>query len=237
MKTLHQQPESHHANQTAFPSLSLNALAGRAVVGVLSLTAVTLPASAAVLLLVTEPPPGTNQADTDSCVIAATNCPQNLIDFTLFGNSANDFFGYSPEYFYTPGLFSGLNFGFTRFDVAIDSGTSSSQSDTLRTFLVQTNTGSGWITRDYYIDGPTGNLGTPLNNGNGFSDYLLKSVDLSSLVSGSGLRFYAELVSLTGGPESFFVKVVDSTIPTPGSLALLGLGMLGLGWMLRPRQT
>lgn len=237
MKTLHQQPVPCHANQSTSASKYLSALPSRAAVGVLSLTALTLPASAAVLLLVTEPPPGTNQADTDTCVIAATNCPQNLIDFTLYGNSVNEFFGYSPEYFYTPGLFSGLNFGFTRFNVAIDSGVSSAQSDTLKTFLVQTNTGSGWITRDYYINGPAGNIGSPQNNGNGFSDYLLQSVDLSSLVSGAGLRFYAELVLLTGGPESFFVKVVDPAIPTPGTLALLGMGMIGLGVMLRPRRT
>jgi hypothetical protein len=203
----------------------------------LTLSALSLPAAAATLNLVTEPPPGTNQGDTDTCVIAATNCPQNLIYFTDYGNNANSFSGYSPDYIYTPGLLGGFNFGFTRFDVAIDSGTSSSQSDTLNTFLVQTNdgSGSGWVTRDSYLNGPAGNIGNPLNNGNGFSDYLLQTVDLTSLASGTSLRFFADLTLLTGGPESFFVKVVESQVPAPGSLALLGLGMLGLGLVLKPR--
>lgn len=119
--------------------------------------------------------------------------------------------------------------------MAIDSGTSSSQSDTLNTFLVETNDGSGWVTRDRYLNGPAGNIGNPQNSGNGFSDYLLQTVDLTSLASGTGVRFFADLTLLTGGPESFFVKVVESQVPAPGSLALLGLGMLGLGLVLKPR--
>ena len=100
---------------------------------------------------------------------------------------------------------------------------------------MQTNTGSGWVTRDSYLNGPTGNIGNPQNNGNGFSDYLLQTVDLTSLTAGAGVRFYAELTQLTGGPESFFIKVAESQVPAPGSLALLGLGMLGLGVALKPR--
>lgn len=254
MKTLHQQPVPCHANQTNSASKYLSALASRAAVGVLSLTALTLPASAAVLLLVTEPPPGTNQADTDTCVIAATNCPQNLIDFTWFTNAlqGQPYEGWSPAYVYDPAFvykqqnLGGLRFAFTYFDVAIDAGVAMNgqgqlvQGQTLRTFEVQTLVGKDWITRDSYqyagTDPNIGNISNPLN-GNGFSDYLLRSVDLSSLAPGTSLRFYAVLENLTGGPESFFIKVVDSTIPNPGSLALLGAGMLGLGLMLRPRRT
>ena len=203
----------------------------------LSLFVITLPASAVPLLLVLEPPPGTNQGVTDTCVIAATNCPQNVIDFTLYGNNATSFTGYSPEYTYTPGLIGGNHFGFTRFDIAIDSGTSSTQSDTLNTFRVEADTGSGWIPLYSYLNGPAGNIGNPQNNGNGFSDYLLQTVDLSSLASGSKLQFFADLTLLTGGPESFFIKVVESRVSAPGSLALLGLGMLGLGVALRPRRS
>ena len=233
--------------QTLMPSQTRHAKALRAVglvtasplcavLACLSLSAISLQASAVPLLLIVDPSTGTNQGVTNTCVIAATNCPQNLIEFEKYGNNANSFSGYSPDYTYTPGIVGGTKFGFTRFDVAIDSG-SSSQSDTLNTFLVQTNTGSGWVTRDSYLNGPTGNIGNPQNNGNGFSDYLLQTVDLTSLTAGAGVRFYAELTQLTGGPESFFIKVVESQVPAPGSLALLGLGMLGLGVALRPRRS
>jgi hypothetical protein len=208
-----------------------------AVLACLSLSAISLPASAVPLLLIVDASTGTNQGVTNTCVIAATNCPQNLIEFRKYGNNANSFSGYSPDYTYTPGIVGGTRFGFTRFDVAIDSGSSSAQSDTLNTFLVQTNTGSGWVTRDSYLNGPVGNIGNPQNNGNGFSDYLLQTVDLTSLAAGAGVRFYAELTQLTGGPESLFVKAVDSQVPAPGSLALIGLGMVGLGWVLRPRSA
>lgn len=231
---------TRHQDASASTSESASQLSTRllsAAMTCLTLSALSLPAAAATLNLVTEPPPGTNQGDTETCIIAATTCPQNLINFMLYGNNANSFSGYSPDYIYTPGLLGGFNFGFTRFDVAIDSGTSSSQSDTLNTFLVQTNSGSGWVTRDSYLNGPAGNIGNPQNNGNGFSDYLLQTVDLTSLASGTGVRFFADLTLLTGGPESFFVKVVESQVPAPGSLALLGLGMLGLGVMLRPRRS
>ena len=208
-----------------------------AVLACLSLSAISLPTSAVPLLLIVDASTGTNQGVTNTCVIAATNCPQNLIEFRKYGNNANSFSGYSPDYTYTPGIVGGTRFGFTRFDVAIDSGSSSAQSDTLNTFLVQTNTGSGWVTRDSYLNGPVGNIGNPQNNGNGFSDYLLQTVDLTSLAAGAGVRFYAELTQLTGGPESLFVKAVDSQVPAPGSLALIGLGMVGLGWVLRPRSA
>ena len=234
MKQTLMQSQTRHAKALRAVGL-VTARPLSAVLACLSLSAISLQASAVPLLLIVDSSTGTNQGVTNTCVIAATDCPQNLMEFKKYGNNANSFSGYSPDYTYTPGIVGGTKFGFTRFDVAIDSGTSSSQSDTLNTFLVETNTGSGWSPLYSYLNGPAGNIGNPQHNGNGFSDYLLQTVDLTSLTAGAGVRFYAELTQLTGGPKSFFIKVVESQVPAPGSLALLGLGMLGLGVALKPR--
>jgi hypothetical protein len=179
--------------------------------------------------------PGTvPQSASNPCVIAATNCPSNPITFTTTGNG--DFSTTSPIYTYTPGTTSGTSFGFTFFDIAVDSGVAGGNAtDTLTSFSidVRSNSSDPFVSI-YTFSGVAGNISNPTNNGNGFADYLLQTADLSTLAAGSQLRFSATLTNETGGPDSFYiVGKPGAPMPVPASVALLGLGLVALGFKRR----
>ncbi len=177
------------------------------------------------------------QSASNPCIIAATNCPSNPI---TFNNPGNGDFTASQSYTYTPGTTSGGIFGFTKFDIAVDSGTASG-TDTLSSFLIEIAASATPIsfTTLYTFTGSAGNIGNPVNNGNGFADYLLQTVDLSSVATGSTIKFTAVVTRETGGPESFFIKALqtggggDTPVPAPAVIGLLGLGLASLSLFRR----
>ena len=76
----------------------------------------------------------------------------------------------------------------------------------------------------YNYVGPTpiGNVG---NNGNGFADFTLNTVNLAGLPSTDGILFHAFWNNASDGAESFFL-ISSNLAPVPGPLA--GAGLPGL---------
>jgi PEP-CTERM motif-containing protein len=74
------------------------------------------------------------------------------------------------------------------------------------------------------------------SSGNGFSDIVLKTVDLTAFAGAANVVFTANFSNDNGAREQFFVVSTDAPpapVPEPGSLLLLGSTLAGLGWARR----
>ena len=88
------------------------------------------------------------------------------------------------------------------------------------------------------------NPGTQLvtaHNGNGYSDALLRGFDLSSFLAADQVTFRAILNSPTAGRDQFFLAGLSAPTPTlevpePGTLGLLGLGLVGITYGRRRKR-
>jgi hypothetical protein len=81
----------------------------------------------------------------------------------------------------------------------------------------------------------------PLNlaiaaNGTGYSDVILKTFDLSSFAQTATVTFTASIDNASDGREQFFLISATNpggpgtSVPEPGTIAVLGLGLLGMGF-------
>lgn len=86
------------------------------------------------------------------------------------------------------------------------------------------------------------NPGTQLvtaNNGNGYSDALLRGFDLTTFLPTDVITFRAILNGPTAGRDQFFLAGISAPtleVPEPGTLALLGLGLVGISVTRRRKQ-
>jgi hypothetical protein len=119
-------------------------------------------------------------------------------------------------------------FGYTAFDIGIDVNTTSAKSETLTLFDVLIN---GVVVYDFST---STNIGQVSFNGNGFSDWILSSVDLSSYASTDIVTFHAVWTGDVDGPESFFlIQTQTNPIPEPGTYAMMLAGLGVVGFMAR----
>jgi len=207
-------------------------------------------AASAIPLTLTGPIAGNTvgpQSTSNPCVIAGTQCQQpasmGFNNYTQSGNiSSYNMFSTTPTANvadgvqgtpYTVAQLTGT-LGSTSFNIAIDVNTTGAAGETLLLFEVIIN---GAVAYDYI--GPT-NIGNVNNNGNGFADWTLGTVNLAGLAPGSTVLFHAVWNNASDGAESFFlVPVTTPTVPEASTIQLLVAGgaLLGLGCFIRRRRS
>jgi hypothetical protein len=171
------------------------------------------------------------------CIIAGTQCQNPAgFGFTNFEQKGN-----LPAYDEDSPTYTISQFPFLKFDVAIDVISNSAQSETLQLFSVWVDAdgaaGAGGFEEIYSFTGPAV-IGESSSPGNGFADWTLSSIDLSSYASDALVLFNAMWDGAVAGPESFFLVATGTTVAEPATLVLLGLGLLAVGLSRRrfPRR-
>ncbi len=93
--------------------------------------------------------------------------------------------------------------------------------------------------QQFVYNGPT-LIGNISSNGNGYADWTLRTVDLSSFNDGDEVLFHATWDEAVDGGESFFLLGAPGSgvgvVPLPAALPLAatGFGVLGIvGWFRR----
>jgi len=180
------------------------------------------------------------QSSSNPCVIAATQCQQpaafGFNNFTSNGNTSSyNMFSTTPTANVADGV-QGTPYtvaqlvgaGLTAFNIAIDVNTAAA-GETLQLFEVIIN---GAVA--YNFIGPA-LIGNALQNGNGFADFTLNTVNLTGLSANSTVLFHAVWNNASDGGESFFLVPTTPTVPEPVTLTLFGLATLGMAH--RSRRT
>jgi hypothetical protein len=185
------------------------------------------------------------QSTSNPCIIAGTQCQQpdfmGFNNFTSAGNiSAFNMYSTTPTATVadgvqgTPYTVAQLNQATNNqpFVVAIDVNTTGAKSEVLDLFEVIVN---GAVLYNYV--GPTA-IGNIANNGNGFGDWTLGVIDLSSFAQTATVLFHAVWHGAVDGAESFFIVAVPGPLAgagVPGLIAACG-GLFGFNFLRRRRN-
>lgn len=194
-------------------------------------------ADAAVIPLTLSNPGATiyQQTNNNPCVIGDSSCNNPTgFGYTLLpsGGGSQTYDAFSPTYTRTQ-LTNIVGTGTFIVGFDINSTTKPIATETLDLFTMLVN---GVVVASYDPASPGTQLTIP-NNGNGFSDALILGFSTVGLLSTDLISFHAIINNATDGREEFFLINGDPVkAPEPLSIAVLGVGLAGLGITRRRRQ-
>ncbi len=189
------------------------------------------------LTLDTAPGATYDQQSDSPCVIGGNDCNNPVLDYTLNGSggAGTEEVGIMSPVYSLTSIYGVLNGGTpTAFFIGLDYNDTSTDQ-ILRSFMISYYSDAGTTsTGSQTYTGPT-SLKT-IYNGVGFSDFLITGIVIPG--STTHIMFTASWFN-NDGPDSYFLIKAGAppSVPTPGTLALLGLGAAALGFAAKRRRT
>jgi hypothetical protein len=179
---------------------------------------------------------GYQQTTNNPCVIGDPSCnepsgmtyysssgPQGTYDFTSPLYTATD-----PHTTYSGNLIP------VSFMIGVDENIAKGAGNEVLQFFYTWDCGTDGLSCT--LDSANSYLGPTIvpneNNGNGYSDYTLSTLNLTA---GNMYKFEASVSNDTDGMEEYFIipAGTPTPVPEPGSLMLFGTGLLGMAGFLR----